>query len=182
MSVGLAFWLASELRELARTSGDASRAKRAKIDGHAVARLATGDESAQPPACRGLRPRPVYLLLALTFGGGGVYVAIGSIAHYFRPQCYVADIAWLLSLALVVAAVAFFYAAVNCALCRRASGGAHLAADAVVVGVEVERVVRRIAVQQHNSRIQSRRSSRAQSPTGCTDVMISSGSKVVPGG
>lgn len=112
MGVGLLFWLASEVRELVRTSGDASRAKRAGIDGHAVARWTLGRDEVESAERIGLRPRPVYLLTALTLGGGGLYVAIGSLANYLRPGGYVAHIAWLLALALVVSLVAVIYATV----------------------------------------------------------------------
>ncbi|QLY28579.1 alkaline phosphatase D family protein [Nocardia huaxiensis] len=109
MSVGLLFWLASELRELVRTSGESSRAKRAGIDGHTVARFTTGTTRPDSPARQGLRPRPVYLLTALTLGGGAVYVAIGSIANFFQEPGWVADIAWLLVVSLGVTAAASYY-------------------------------------------------------------------------
>ena len=109
MSVGLVFWLASELRELVRATGAASRAKRSAISGHEVARLTLGVTTAESPARQGLRPRPVYLLIAAALCGGAVYVAIGSIANYFRPNYYVADIAWLLTLALAAAGLALGY-------------------------------------------------------------------------
>ncbi|MBW0272797.1 hypothetical protein ATM97_22155 [Nocardia sp. MH4] len=112
MSVGLLFWLASELRELLRSSDDASRAKRASIAGHAVARSATATGESDTAAARGLRPRPVYLLIALTLAGGALYVTIGSVANFFQQPGWVADIAWLLSLSLAVAVAAACYAAV----------------------------------------------------------------------
>ncbi|RDI55274.1 alkaline phosphatase D family protein [Nocardia mexicana] len=112
MSVGLLFWLASELRELVRSSGDAARAKRSAIDGHAVARFTTATHDPDSPARRGLRPRPVYLLIALTLWGGAVYVTIGSVANYFQQPGWVADIAWLLCLSLGVVAIAGYYGTV----------------------------------------------------------------------
>ncbi|MBJ8341261.1 alkaline phosphatase D family protein [Antrihabitans sp. YC3-6] len=112
MSVGLLFWLASELRELVRATGAASRAKRSAIAGHEVARLTLGSTGAEPPGRQGLRPRPVYLLLAVALGCGAAYVAIGSIANYFRPGYYVADIAWLLALALAASFGAIAYGSV----------------------------------------------------------------------
>ncbi|MFC9962650.1 alkaline phosphatase D family protein [Nocardia ignorata] len=113
MSVGLLFWLASELRELVRSSGDASRAKRAGIAGHALARFTTATSEPDTAARRGLRPRPVYLLIALTLAGGAVYVTIGSVANFFQQPGWVADIAWLLSLSLAVAVAALAYAVVS---------------------------------------------------------------------
>ncbi|WP_280460363.1 alkaline phosphatase D family protein [Nocardia carnea] len=112
MSVGLVFWLASELRELVRTSGDTSRVKRAALDGHNVARSVLGENSPEPPAARGLRPRPVYLLTALSLIGGALYVTIGSVANYFQEPGYVADISWLLCLALTASAVAVYFGTV----------------------------------------------------------------------
>ncbi|WP_280339388.1 hypothetical protein, partial [Nocardia neocaledoniensis] len=103
MSVGLLFWLASELRELLRSSDEASRAKRAGIAGHAVARMTTATRAPDNAAALGLRPRPVYLLIALTLAGGALYVTIGSVANFFQQPGWVADIAWLLSLSLAVA-------------------------------------------------------------------------------
>ncbi|MEZ5220534.1 MAG: alkaline phosphatase D family protein [Ilumatobacteraceae bacterium] len=104
MGVGLVFWLVGEVRDLARASIDASRDKQARLAGHAVARAVVGPDLSDRPEQRGLRSRPVYALLAITLVGGAVYVAVGSVANYVRPDGYVADIAWLLALALVVSA------------------------------------------------------------------------------
>lgn len=112
MSVGLLFWLASELRDLVRSSGEASLDKRAAIDGHALARFTTGTHRPDSAARRGLRPRPVYLLIALTLGGCALYVAVGSVANYFQQPGWVADIAWLLIVSLVVATAACYYGGV----------------------------------------------------------------------
>lgn len=113
MSVGLLFWLVSELRELVHSSGEASRSKRAGIAGHAVARFTTATQDPDSAAQRGLRPRPVYLLITLTLAGGALYVTVGSVANFFQQPGWVADIAWLLSLSLVVAGAAVCYAAVS---------------------------------------------------------------------
>ncbi|MFC9994018.1 alkaline phosphatase D family protein [Nocardia sp. NPDC127526] len=56
-----------------------------------------------------LRPRPVYLLIALALLGGTVYVTIGSVANYFQQPGWVADIAWLLWVSLLVGAAACGY-------------------------------------------------------------------------
>lgn len=104
MGVGLVFWLVGEVRDLARASIDASRDKQARLAGHAVARAVVGPDLSDRPEQRGLRSRPVFALLAITLVGGAIYVAVGSIANYVRPDGYVADIAWLLVLALVVSA------------------------------------------------------------------------------
>lgn len=109
MGVGVLFWLASELRELVRAGRDTSLEKRAAIYGAGTARLTMavpGELSAEE---RGLRPRPVYAILATVLCVGGVYVAIGSAANYFRAGGYVANIAWLLAVAIVTSLVATFY-------------------------------------------------------------------------
>ncbi len=106
MGVGLLFWLVGEARDLARASLDASRDKQARIAGHTIARAVVGTDIDDRPEQRGLRSRPVYALLAVTLVGGAAYVSIGSIANYLRADGYVGDIAWLLSLALAVSAVA----------------------------------------------------------------------------
>ncbi|CAB4589368.1 MAG: phosphatase PAP2 family protein [Actinobacteria bacterium] len=106
MGVGLLFWLAGEVRDLLRATTDASRDKRARIAGHAIAREVLGTRTPDRPEQRGLRSRPVYALLAITLVGGAWYVAIGSIANYLRGDGYVGDIAWLLALALAASTVA----------------------------------------------------------------------------
>ncbi len=111
MSVGLLFWILSELRELWRSRREEALDKRAAIAAIEVADVTAGRPTDGEPSTRGLRPRPVYLLLAATFIGGGLYVAIGSAANTMRPDGYVHDIAWLLSVALVVALFAVVYGA-----------------------------------------------------------------------
>ena len=101
MSVGLLFWLLSEVREVAGAQRRRSRAKRAELAAAAIA-ARLGDASSSTPAARGLRPRPVYLLLSAVLLSGAAYVAVGSIANYVRPGGYVSDVAWLLAVSLVV--------------------------------------------------------------------------------
>ena len=72
-----------------------------------------GADRSEHPGRRGLRPRPVYLLVSMTLIGGAAYVAIGSVANYVRHEGYVSDIAWLLATALIVAVVALRYGVVS---------------------------------------------------------------------
>jgi len=112
MSVGLVFWVLSEARDLLVSQRRDSQAKRAALAGSEVADLTAGVVAQRAPSQRGLRARPVYLLLAACLVGGGLYVAIGSTANTLRPNGYVQDIAWLLSLALVVSMFAVVYGTV----------------------------------------------------------------------
>ena len=59
MSVGVVFWLSSEVRDLIHSSGERSRDKRAAIAGVALA--SNLDDRGEPdgPQQRGLRPRPL---------------------------------------------------------------------------------------------------------------------------
>ena len=107
MSVGLVFWIASEMAEILRSRAHESRHRKAQVAAAAV----VDDVLARPPEmAQGLRPRPVYLLATTTLVGAAVYVAIGSTANFFKPGGYVAGIAWLLALASAVSALALVYA------------------------------------------------------------------------
>lgn len=111
MSVGLLFWVVSELRELLRHQHERRRRRRAQVAARTVVDRTLGRAGAHPLEELGLRPRPVYLLLGLTLAVGGVYVAVGSIANYRRDGGYVSSIAWLLALALAVTLLAGLYGA-----------------------------------------------------------------------
>ncbi len=106
MSVGLLFWVVSEAVEIVRARADDARDRRARVTA-----AATVDELLDRPTsvAPGLRPRPVYIMIALTLLATAAYVAIGSIANFFRPAGYVGDIAWLLSLAAIVVVVTSAY-------------------------------------------------------------------------
>jgi len=112
MSVGLVFWVLSEIRDLLRSQRRESSAKRAALAATELVESITDSLPPRAPSQRGLRARPVYLLLAAAVAGGGVYVAIGSTANTLRTNGYVRDIAWLLSLALVVSLFAVVYGVV----------------------------------------------------------------------
>ncbi len=115
MSVGLLFWLVNEARDLLRAQRVRARHKRATLAGAALVGRIPGAvaEPADEPAPErlGLRPRPVYVLLAVAFLGGAVYVAVGATGNYLRPGGYLSDIAWLGSLAWGLAVVASCYGA-----------------------------------------------------------------------
>ena len=68
IGLGLAFWVVSELRELVRDSRDDSRDRRATLAAEAVPAAVRGTS---PDRGRGLRPRPLYLLLAVMMLGAG---------------------------------------------------------------------------------------------------------------
>ncbi|MEN9504727.1 MAG: hypothetical protein RI958_653, partial [Actinomycetota bacterium] len=106
MGVGLLFWIAGELRDLVRSFGDASRDKRAQLVGDSIARtLPWSQPGPVRPEQIGLRSRPVYAVLAVVLVGAGVYVAIGSTLNYAREDGYLSDIAWLVTVALLVAII-----------------------------------------------------------------------------
>ncbi len=108
MSVGLLFWIVSELSQLFRAHADEARDDRAKVAAMAVVDEITGPTVASPVP--GLRPRPV---LPDDRGHGdrrrAIYVMVGSIANYIRPEGYVRDIVWLLALALVDRVIGLVY-------------------------------------------------------------------------
>lgn len=112
MSVGLVFWLLSELRELLSSQRARQQDKRARLAALRVADRLTGSSEGAAMATRALRPRPVYLILALALLGGAAYVSIGAIANYGREGGYVHNIGWLLALSLGASGVALLYGAV----------------------------------------------------------------------
>ena len=110
MGLGLAFWVVSELRELVRDSRDDSRDRRATLAAEAVTAAVRGTS---PDRGRGLRPRPLYLLLAVMMLGAGAYLSVGL---YVRQQNElrgagpgVSAEAWLLSVAVCLACVGALY-------------------------------------------------------------------------
>jgi membrane-associated phospholipid phosphatase len=106
MGVGLVFWLVTELNELARARSEESRDRRARVAALAIADSVLARPPQTPPSARGLRPRPVYLMIGVTMVAGSIFVLAGSIANYTRQEGNVGDIAWIVALAAVVVAVA----------------------------------------------------------------------------
>ena len=99
MSVGLFFWMASELVELFRARTEQVREERSRVAGAEVVDQLLNRTDERSPSEQGLRPRPVYVMIGLTLVGVALYVLVGSIANYVRPGGYVSNIAWLLALA-----------------------------------------------------------------------------------
>jgi hypothetical protein len=114
MTVGLLFWLASGLSRIVRGVATQSRHRRAAVAGAAVAARTAGTTIEVDRL--GLRPRSTYGLTAVSLIGGSVYVAVGSAANFFNPTGYVRDIAWLLTLAVVVSVAALVYGVAAAAL------------------------------------------------------------------
>lgn len=107
MSVGIVFWIVTEVRDLVRARGRQSRSTRSDVAGLAVAGSVL---DRQPRVAPGLRPRAVYLLVGLALTGAAAYVAVGSTANFFRESGYVEGIAWLLALSIGASFVALVYA------------------------------------------------------------------------
>ncbi|MCC6433637.1 MAG: alkaline phosphatase D family protein [Acidimicrobiales bacterium] len=105
MSVGLLFWLLSQLRDVAHSRRRRNRIKQARLAARTIAAELTAADAdpVPPPGELGLHERVVYLLGGAVLWATAVYVAVGSVANYVRPGGYVADIAWLLALSLAVA-------------------------------------------------------------------------------
>ena len=91
MSVGVIFWIVSEVVEVGRSRAEQVRHTRARVVASEVTSEVLGRPQEQLP---GLRPRPVYLLITLVLVGTVAYVAIGSIANFARRGSYVEGIAW----------------------------------------------------------------------------------------
>ena len=103
MSVGLAFWLASALRDLVRWRQAALIERQAIRAGRSAARLVHPDPGPPVPEHLGLRHRPAYLVTALALGTLGLYIFLGSLFNYLRADGYLENEAWVLTLATVVA-------------------------------------------------------------------------------
>lgn len=106
MSVGLVFWIVSEITEVVRSRAEESRSRRAARMAVAVADEVVGRPTAVAP---GLRARAAYLLVGSVLVSASVYLVVGSAGNYLRRGGYVRDIAWLLALAVAVAAVALVF-------------------------------------------------------------------------
>ena len=119
MSVGLLFWFAEVLRDTLRWTGARSRRHRSEFCGRAIAEFTIGGGEEHPAEAVGLHPRPAYAVWAVGFVVLGSYIGIGAFLNYTRVGGYVSDIAWLLALALVLAAAFGFAAGVSAALWLR---------------------------------------------------------------
>ena len=103
MSVGFVFWLSALVRDQLDRRRVHTIERRAEEAGRASAAIVRGTPST-PAASSPSDYRRLNLLAAVLFGGLSLYVAIGAIGNYTRPDGYVHDIGWLLALSLVVAA------------------------------------------------------------------------------
>jgi hypothetical protein len=110
MSVGMAFWLLTLVRDLVRWRGQEAESRRATAAGRRVA-AQVGSPDEGDPVSLGLRPRGSYVVVAVVSLVFAVYVLVGSVANYLRPGGYVNHQGWLLALALIVAGVACVVAA-----------------------------------------------------------------------
>jgi hypothetical protein len=98
MTVGLVVWILGEANEIARSRAKATRVRRARI---AAASIVDETLGRPPSGTLGLRPRPVYVMIAATSIAAALYVLIGSIGNFTRSGGYVEGEAWLLALAAV---------------------------------------------------------------------------------
>ena len=102
MSVGFLFWLAALVRDQLRRRRALTLERRAITAGRAAGAITLGHRPSLTAKDTGLAERRVYLFTALPFLGLAVYVLIGAVGNYFRPNGYVRDIAWLLALSLLL--------------------------------------------------------------------------------
>jgi membrane-associated phospholipid phosphatase/phosphodiesterase/alkaline phosphatase D-like protein len=119
MSVGLLFWFAEILRDALRWRGARTRQQRSARSGRAVAALTIGRRDDEAADAAELRPRAAYGVWSVVFLVVALYIAIGAFLNYTRVGGYVSDIAWLLALALTLAAAFGFAAGVSTALWLR---------------------------------------------------------------
>ncbi len=115
MSVGLVFSIASVARDAVRRRGLEALARRGAIGGHTVARAVLAGEHA--PMAQ-LRPRRFYAVATVVMATLAIYIAVGSIANYFRTGDYVAFLAWMLTISLLIPAALLVAAGVTAATWR----------------------------------------------------------------
>jgi membrane-associated phospholipid phosphatase len=96
------FWLFTLVRDVFLWRRRQTLERQSKIAGHALAHFVEhgtpGDHLFEPV----LRVRGSYLLSAFVLIGTALYVLIGSALNYVRVGGYVEDIAWVLTLAVIV--------------------------------------------------------------------------------
>lgn len=105
MSVGFVFWLAALARDQFRRRRARSLERRTRLAGASLASLTVGQDPAPDPPLVGPEQRPVVTLATIGFIGLALYVLIGATANYLRPGGYSAEIAWILAISLILAAV-----------------------------------------------------------------------------
>ncbi|HEX6197108.1 MAG TPA: alkaline phosphatase D family protein [Jiangellaceae bacterium] len=104
MGAGLLFSLATLVRDLVRSRQGRAPGfdRRLDVAGRASARHVLTGEAPATAMRAAVRPRVYYLLTAITTLGIAVYVVIGATANYFRTNGYVAGVAWLWAVAMIL--------------------------------------------------------------------------------
>ena len=101
MSLGFVFWMAALVRDQVHLRRAANLERRATSAALATANvtLGTPHEFPQPDQVRARRRS--YFLMAVPFLAAAVFISIGSVGNYLRPDGYLGEIAWILAIALV---------------------------------------------------------------------------------
>ena len=101
MSLGFVFWVAALVRDQVHLRRAANLERRATSAALATANITLGraHEFSQPDHVEARRRS--FFLMAVPFLAAAVFVAIGSIGNYLRPDGYLSEIAWVLAIALV---------------------------------------------------------------------------------
>lgn len=103
MSAGLLFSLVTLLRDALARRGHRRVEQRVQLAAMGTAGIVLGPLAPAAPLRRSvLRPRAFYVVVAVLAVLGGSYLVPGAVLNYLRPRGYVSDIAWLLSLSLLV--------------------------------------------------------------------------------
>jgi membrane-associated phospholipid phosphatase len=102
MSVGFVFWVGALVRDQLRRRRGLSLERRAAIAGTAAAAIVQGRRPPDDPQHTGLAERRLYVVIAIPFLVAAVYVGLGAAANYLRDGGYVAEIAWLLALSMLL--------------------------------------------------------------------------------
>jgi membrane-associated phospholipid phosphatase len=108
MSAGIAFSLASLLRDLLHRGSGAVLERDARLRGEVVAAVTVeGSRDGSTPATgAAAAPRWSFVVVGLGAGVLAVYLAIGATANHFRAGGYVEGAAWVWAIFLVVVLVA----------------------------------------------------------------------------
>ena len=100
MSAGLFFSLLTLVMDALRSRGRHFHARKVHLLGLGVAEGVLGEEGKLVSA-PGLRSRLFYVVVAVALAGIAAYVLPGAWFNYHRPQGYVSNIAWLLTLSVL---------------------------------------------------------------------------------